>query len=179
VSAISASFKKLYSFCLTCNKRCWLQLDTRMSQNTSFSSTATKRPPSAENQFLLKDSAPRNGSTPRGTRKSKAWLLRIPLLCYCLLPGMSCRPEEFWICCVLIDASLWKVCTELHVSMKLINFTWSYVSVYIHPCGFFHPLCIFFYLSVFIKWNCTFSLSNSAFFHNTCMYVCMYVRGGP
>lgn len=41
-----------------------------MSQNTSFSSTATKRPPSAENQFLLKESVPRNGSTPRGTRKN-------------------------------------------------------------------------------------------------------------
>ncbi|XP_023724605.1 equilibrative nucleoside transporter 1 isoform X2 [Cryptotermes secundus] len=50
-----------------------------MSQNTSFSSTATKRPPSAENQFLLKDSAPRNGSTPRGTRKNADYYEKQPL----------------------------------------------------------------------------------------------------
>lgn len=47
-----------------------------MSQNTSFSSTATKRPPSAENQFLLKESVPRNGSTARYSRKSKICLLK-------------------------------------------------------------------------------------------------------
>jgi len=56
-----------------------LQLDTRMSQNTSFSSTATKRPPSAENQFLLKESVPRNGSTPRGTRKNADCYEKQPL----------------------------------------------------------------------------------------------------
>jgi hypothetical protein len=60
-----------------------------MSQNTSFSSTATKRPPSAENQFLLKESVPRNGSTPRGARKSKTCLLKYKL--------NVCRTDEFWI----------------------------------------------------------------------------------
>lgn len=50
-----------------------------MSQNTSFSSTATKRPLSAENQFLLKESVPRNGSTPRGTRKNADYYEKQPL----------------------------------------------------------------------------------------------------
>ncbi|XP_069679045.1 equilibrative nucleoside transporter 1 isoform X2 [Periplaneta americana] len=50
-----------------------------MSQNTSFNNTATKRPPSAENQFLLKESAPRNGSTPRGTRKNADYYEKQPL----------------------------------------------------------------------------------------------------
>ncbi|XP_069679044.1 equilibrative nucleoside transporter 1 isoform X1 [Periplaneta americana] len=54
-------------------------LVSRMSQNTSFNNTATKRPPSAENQFLLKESAPRNGSTPRGTRKNADYYEKQPL----------------------------------------------------------------------------------------------------
>lgn len=50
-----------------------------MSQNTSFNNTATKRPPSTENQFLLKETAPRNGSTPRGTRKNADYYEKQPL----------------------------------------------------------------------------------------------------
>jgi hypothetical protein len=51
--------------------------------------------------------------------------------------------------------------------MKLINLAQSCVSVLIHPWGSCHPLCIFFYLSLFMQWNRTFSLSNFAFFHST------------
>ena len=80
---------RFIQFCVTLSKQSCLQLDTKMSQNTSFSSTATKRPPSAENQFLLKESVPRNGSTPRGTRKSKTCLLKCNI--------NACRTEEFWI----------------------------------------------------------------------------------
>ncbi|KAJ9585198.1 hypothetical protein L9F63_003001, partial [Diploptera punctata] len=50
-----------------------------MNQNSSFNSAATKRPPSTENQFLLKESAPRNGSTPRGTRKNADYYEKQPL----------------------------------------------------------------------------------------------------
>lgn len=48
-----------------------------MSQSTSYNNG--KRPPAPENQFLLNESAPKNGSTPRGTRKNVDFHEKQPL----------------------------------------------------------------------------------------------------